>query len=64
MQHLTNKKWITLAIMLAIASTACDKPGPAEVAGKKIDQSMEKAESKIDETADKMKKSLDEKMSK
>jgi hyperosmotically inducible periplasmic protein len=64
MKQLTKKKWIALAILLAIASTACDKPGPAEEAGKKIDQSMEKAGSKIDEAAGKMNKSLDDKMGK
>jgi osmotically-inducible protein OsmY len=41
-------------MLLVIGLGACDKPGPAETAGKKIDQSMENAGQKIESTADKV----------
>jgi osmotically-inducible protein OsmY len=40
---------------------ACDKPGSAEIAGKKIDQTVDEASKKIGETVDKVGKKLDEK---
>ena len=47
--------------MLLLASlTACDKPGPAESAGKKIDQTADQAGRKLNEAADKMGVKLEE----
>lgn len=47
--------------MLFVAGLAgCDKPGPAETAGKKIDQTTSEASKKISEAADKVSKKLEE----
>ena len=54
---------LILALTLGIA--ACDKkPGPAEQAGRSIDQSMDKAGKKIEETVDKVDKKVSEQSSK
>lgn len=50
---------VSTSIVFAVALAACDKPGPAESAGKSIDQSMEKAGDKIDATSDKLGKESD-----
>lgn len=39
-------------MLLVVGLTACDKPGPAETAGKKIDQTAENAGKKIGEATD------------
>jgi osmotically-inducible protein OsmY len=49
-----NTKLVGVSMLLVIGLGACDKPGPAETAGKKIDQSMENAGQKIESTADKV----------
>lgn len=41
-------------MLLAIGLAACDNPGPAESAGKKIDQTANQAGQKINEAADKV----------
>ncbi|MDO8811755.1 MAG: BON domain-containing protein [Gallionella sp.] len=41
-----------IAMLLVVGLTACDKPGPAETAGKKIDQTAENAGKKIGEATD------------
>jgi len=41
-----------VAMLLVVGLTACDKPGPAETAGKKIDQTTENAGKKIGEATD------------
>ena len=41
-----------VAMLLVVGLTACDKPGPAETAGKKIDQTAENAGKKIGEATD------------
>jgi hyperosmotically inducible protein len=48
------KKIIVLAAILsiAVAFAACDQEGPAEKAGKKIDNAVEKAGEKIDEATE------------
>ena len=43
-----------LSLLFAAALVACDKPGPAERAGEKIDQTVDKAGMKIGETVDKV----------
>jgi osmotically-inducible protein OsmY len=44
---------ITISLLAAIALSACDKPGPAEKAGKKMDEVASDASKKVGETADK-----------
>lgn len=43
--------------MIIVSFTACKKEGPAERAGKKIDETVEKAGDKIEEAGDKVKES-------
>ena len=38
-----------ISVILTVGLVACDKPGPAEQAGKSIDQATEKAGDKMDE---------------
>ncbi|MBA4143870.1 MAG: transport-associated protein [Nitrosospira sp.] len=56
------KKSTLIAITMLFVSglAACDKPGPAETAGKKIDQAAGEASKKISEAADKVGKKLEE----
>ena len=55
MKTLNNFKLLGIAMILAAGLAACDKqPGPAESAGKMIDQSAVEAGNKISETADKV----------
>lgn len=42
--------WTALAALLAVA-TACNREGPAERAGKKLDDLMEKAKEKVERVA-------------
>ena len=55
MKTMYNFKLLGLAVLLAVGLAACDKqPGPAESAGKTIDEAAATAGQKIDETAEKM----------
>ena len=47
-----NMKLIGISMLLAVGLAACDKPGPGETAGKKLDQTVDKAGKKIGDTAD------------
>lgn len=47
-------KLIGITLLLATSLAACDKPGPAETAGKNIDRSMDQAGQKISDTVDKV----------
>lgn len=49
MNTLKNIKLIGISMLLAAGLAACDKPGPAETAGKKIDQSADRAGEKMSE---------------
>lgn len=51
-----NHSLITILAILALtfALTACEKEGPAEKAGKEIDQAMEKTKEKVEQTIDKV----------
>jgi len=60
MKILKNFKLIGISTLLAVGLAACDKPGPAETAGKKIDQTAEEAGKKIGEAADKVGEKLGE----
>lgn len=52
MKALGNLKLIGISMLLVAGLAACDKPGPAETAGKKIDQTAEAAGKKIEQTAE------------
>jgi hyperosmotically inducible periplasmic protein len=54
MQISKNTKLVGVSMLLMIGLVACNKPGPAETAGKNIDSAMEKAGDKIESTADKV----------
>ncbi len=54
MNMLKNLKLIAISIALVAGLGACEKPGPAETAGKNIDQAVDKAGDKINDTADKV----------
>jgi hyperosmotically inducible periplasmic protein len=43
-----------LSLLCILGLSACDKPNPAEDAGKKLDQLVDKTESKMDTAADKV----------
>jgi hyperosmotically inducible protein len=47
-------KLIGVSTLVVIGLAACDKPGPAETAGKNIDRSVDQVGQKIGETADKV----------
>jgi hyperosmotically inducible protein len=54
-----NMKLIGISLLAVAALAACDKPGPAETAGRKIDQTAGDAGKKISEAADKAGQKLD-----
>ena len=54
MKILNNVKLISISMLFIIGITACDKPGPAETAGKNIDDTMDAASDKIGETTDRI----------
>ena len=65
MNTLKRNTLIGLMLALSLGVAACDKkPGPAEQAGKSIDQSMDKAGKKIDEAVEKVDKKVSEQSSK
>jgi len=49
-----NFKLAGVSMLLAVGLVACDKPGPAETAGKNIDRTMDQAGQKIGDAADKV----------
>jgi osmotically-inducible protein OsmY len=55
-----NLTLIGISMLLVFGLAACDKPGPAETAGKKIDQAAGEASKRIDEATDKIGKKLGE----
>ena len=60
MNVLENLKLIGVSTLLVVGLAACDKPGPAESAGKKLDQAVDQAGNKIADTADKTEVKLGE----
>lgn len=55
MKSLHNFKLLSISVLLALGVAACNKaPGPAESAGKQIDQTANDAGKKIGETVDKV----------
>jgi len=61
MNVLKSLKLTSISLLLVVGLGACNKPGPAETAGKKIDQGVDTASKKIDDTADKLHDKLNEK---
>lgn len=49
-----NGKLLGIALLLAVGISACGKPGPAEIAGKKIDQTADEAGKRVGEAAAKV----------
>lgn len=45
---------VGVSMLLVVGIAACEKPGPAETAGKNIDRTMDQAGQKIGEAADKV----------
>ena len=60
MNILDNLKVIGLSTLLVVGLSACNKPGPAETAGKNIDRSIDQAGKKIGETSDKIGEKMSE----
>lgn len=54
MEAIKNLKLIVSLTLLAVGLAACDKPGPAETAGKKIDQTVDEAGKQMSEASDKV----------
>lgn len=54
MNLIQNFKLIGISMLVVAGLAACDKPGPAETAGKNIDRSVDQVGQKIGETADKV----------
>ena len=44
-----NFKLISISMLFVVGLAACDKPGPAETAGKKLDQTADKVGEKLGE---------------
>jgi hyperosmotically inducible periplasmic protein len=57
-------KLIAISLLLAAGLTACDKPGPAEKAGKAMDRTASDAKNKIGDTVDKAEKKMTEQSAK
>jgi len=55
---------IAISLLLAAGLTACDKQGPAEKAGKSIDQTASDTKKKVGETVDKAEKKMTEQSAK
>lgn len=51
---------IALSLLLAFGLGACDKPGPAETAGRKLDQVASDTSKKVGETVDKVEQKMSE----
>jgi len=56
----SKTKLLTISLLLALGLSACDKPGPAEQAGKKVDETVNKIENKVSEQGAKSAQVLDD----
>jgi osmotically-inducible protein OsmY len=54
MKILERLKLVGITVLIVSGVAACDKPGPAETAGKNIDRTVDQVGQKIGETADKV----------
>jgi hypothetical protein len=62
MKHLKTLLLLTaLGAFVAFASVGCEKKGPAEQAGEKVDKAVEKAADKVEEAADKVEEATEKK---
>ena len=52
MKLMESSKLIGVSVMLFVGLAACDKPGPAENAGRKLDQTVDQAGNKMSNMAD------------
>jgi osmotically-inducible protein OsmY len=59
-----NFSWIGISLLLVVWLAACDQPGPAETAGKKLDQTANDTVKKIGEAADKVGEKMGEQSAK
>src|SRR5450759_4173581 len=55
-----NFKLIGISMLFVVGLSACDKPGPAETAGKKIDQTADEAGKKMGEQSEKAGVAIDD----
>jgi len=60
MKVLENLKLIGISTLLVVGLAACDQPGPAETAGKKLDKAADEAAEKMSEAADKVAEKMGE----
>jgi osmotically-inducible protein OsmY len=60
MKIVENIKLIGVSMLLVAGLAACDKPGPAETAGKKIDQTADKVSEKMGEQSAKAGVAIDD----
>ncbi len=60
MNTIRNIKLTGVSVLLLVALSACGKPGPAETAGKKIDQTADAMGKRIDESAGKVTEKIGE----
>lgn len=58
--RLTRMLIFAACIAGLVAISGCEQEGPAEKAGKEIDQTVEKAEEEAEETRDEIEEELDE----
>lgn len=64
MKALESFKLIGMSMLFVVGLSACDKPGPAETAGKKIDQTADEAGNKISAASDKVGEKMSEQSAK
>jgi hyperosmotically inducible protein len=64
MKYLNELKFIGISLLLIGGLAACSDPGPAETAGKNIDQTMDKAGDEISGAADKASVTISEQSNK
>ena len=60
MKIIQDAKLVGIVVLCLVGITACDEPGPAQTAGKKIDQSVSEAGKRISESADKVTEKIGE----
>ena len=51
-------KAVLVSMVMMLGLTACEKPGPAETAGKKLDQAAESVSKSIDNTVNDIDRSV------
>lgn len=51
---------LTAASLCVLGTAACDKPGPAESAGRKVDQAIAKLEKKAERAGEKLENKMDQ----